>query len=97
MEPAFVAMGFLIIFYVLNLIVVGYLFIYHTRMLLVNETTYEMKRRPNIKYFSSRDKEHPFDQGILPNLAQVFKVSAAYPIEWEEPSSNTRGVPLSPS
>lgn len=40
MEPAFVAMGFLIIFYVLNLIVVGYLFIYHTRMLLVNETTY---------------------------------------------------------
>lgn len=58
-------MSFTIIFFVLGIVVVGYLAIYHTYLALRNDTTYEMRKRPEIYYFRGIIKNHPFDRGII--------------------------------
>ena len=79
--------GFSIIFFLFNTLVVAYLVVYHTRIILHNETTYELKRRQKIKYLpaSLSEHDHPFDNGLLSNLKEVFMASGRYPKEWPIP------------
>lgn len=42
----YTSMSFLIIFFLLSTVIVGYLAIYHTYLALNNDTTYEMRKRP---------------------------------------------------
>jgi uncharacterized membrane-anchored protein YhcB (DUF1043 family) len=65
MEWRFIFMNFAIIFFVVGVVIVGYLAVYHTYLGLRNNTTYEMRKRPEIYYFMGIIKDHPFDKGIL--------------------------------
>lgn len=58
-------LSFTIIFFVLSILVVGYLSVYHTYLALKNDTTYEMRKRSQIYYLRGIIKNHPFDKGCL--------------------------------
>ena len=81
METAYVVFSILIIFFTFNILITACLSFYHTKMVLVNETTYEMKKREKIKYIPL-DMEHgyhPFHQGIISNLQELFTASSSRP------------------
>lgn len=71
-----------IIFFIMAIIIVGYLAVYHTYLVLHNNTTYEMRKRPEIYYFRGVIKGHPFDQGLWQNLKLLMNASSTSPIEW---------------
>lgn len=56
-------MSFAIIFFVASIVVVGYLAAYHTWLAVHNQTTYEMKKRNEIKYLQGVYLTNPFDKG----------------------------------
>ena len=71
----------LTIFYLLSSLVVAYLCIFHTHMIIYNDTTYEKKKGGGIWYLKGlQNKKHPFDEGIITNFKLIFIRAGKNPI-----------------
>lgn len=71
----------LVIFYFLASLVMVYLTLFHTYLVIYNDTTYERRKGFAIWYFRGLEPaSHPFDSGILTNLYLTFIRAGNRPI-----------------